>query len=227
MVNDKKIVGYNRVSSQKQDAEKYLYFLYSYEQRTGEKLDEIILEKISSTNTALKKRKLWTLILDESISKIVIPNVSRCIRSIPDAVDLTNILKTDRPDLTIHFVDRKLDLNILISKEDEHHFYELVISAAREIYQRSEIITLGLKKAKDNGVKLGRPTTSSLDKRSKEIFAYLDRGMSKAFICRAIDVNTTTLYRWLKRQEIEILEELNLDTKIYKYDFRNGIVEKK
>lgn len=171
MDNNKKIIGYNRVSSQKQDAEKYTYYLDLYANRKRLVYDEIVLEKVSATNTTLSKRKLWELINNKRIGLIVIPNVSRCVRSMPDAVDLVRILKNSRKDLTIVFADRKLELCKDVSNEDEHYFYELVITAAREIYQRSEIISLGLKKARDRGVKLGRPNKSSLDKKRKEIMA--------------------------------------------------------
>lgn len=145
----------------------------------------------------------------------------------PDAVDLIRFLKTSRKDLSIVFADRKLELNKEVSNEDEHYFYELVITAVREIYQRSEIINLVLKKTRDSGVKFGRPNKSSLDKKRKEIMAMLNRDISKAFIARSLKVNPSTLHRWLKKEEIEILEECGYPIDKYKYDFKTGSISKR
>lgn len=222
MVEAWKTIGHSRVSSKKQDAEKYSYYFDLYEKRTGNKIDEIVMENKSATKISIKERVLWKLIDDKEIKTIVIPNVSRCVRSVPDAVDLVRFLKNERTDLTIVIEDRRLELNDNMSNEDENYFYDLANTSSRENSQRAEVVKLALKKTKARGVKLGRPNKYGLDEHRNKIMAFLKKGMTKAFIARALKVNQATLYRWLAKEEKEILEEFGYSRKEYKWDFKTG-----
>lgn len=221
MIKDGFSVGYSRVSTKKQDVDKYTHYFERYEKRTGSTIDKVVLEKVSATKVELKKRMLWALLHDESVKTIVIPNASRCVRSIRDAVKIIDILQDFRKDLSIIIEDRRLILNHETSSEDENYFYELVITASRETSQRSETIKLGLSRRKEAGFPLGGNRTRKLEKHKNRIFSLLSQGVSKTFIANSLGVNPSTLFRFLKKEEEDILKEFGYTNNEYKYDFKS------
>ena len=61
-----------------------------------------------------------------------------------------------------------------------------------------------LAKRKTAGVVLGRPRGRSkhlkLDNHSKDIRKYLEKGISKAAICKLVECSPSTLYEWIERR---------------------------
>lgn len=223
------IAFYGRVSSQKQDVEKFDYYRDEYEKRTGEKIEKVLYEKISATKTTIQERELWELVNDPEIKKIICPAVSRIGRSVPDAVDLLRELRNLRDDLEIYIMDKNLTIKKDMSPGDEYHFYDLINNAALEIHNRSEFIKMGLKRRKDKGLPLGRKKgTTKLSKDDiKKIFALLRSGHTNSDIARSLNINEATLYRFYKREEKEIVESFGYTTDEYKWDFKSGELIKK
>lgn len=198
------IIGYSRVSSSKQDIEKYNFFFHNYEKISGEKIDNLVFEKISATKTSIKERKIWDLIQDKNIEKIIVPSISRLGRSVPDSVDLLREIKNYRSNLKIYIVNKNITIKKDMSPGDEYHFYDLINSAGKEIINRVEFIKLGIERARKQGKTIGRPKKSKLDQFKKEILACKAIGISNADIARAKNVNQSTLYRWLKKIEYDV-----------------------
>lgn len=222
MVLKGEIAGYSRVSYDKQEVEKYGKYFDIYQDRTGERVELRVFEKISATKTSIQQRDIWKLVNNKEITKIIVPSTSRIGRSVPDGVDLIRQISVIRNDLEIYIMDKNLTVKKNMSPGDTYHFYDLMNRAAIEVAERIPFIKLGMEDAKKRGVRLGRPPVSSLESKRKEVYRYLDQGRSKAFIARTLNVSIATVFRFLNKEEKEILNEMELNPGIYKYNFKDG-----
>lgn len=220
---------YGRVSSKKQDVEKFKYYIAEYEKRTKEKIEVTVFEKISATKTTIQERKLWDLVNNQKVKKIIVPAVSRVGRSVPDGVDLIRKIRELRDDLEIYVMDKNLTIKKDMNPGDEYHFYDLLNNAALEVHNRSEFVRMGLRRRKEAGLHIGRSFGSfTLTKEDeKMVKALLRAGHTIREISSSVDVSEATIYRYLKREGDSILEEFGLDPKEYKWNFRTKSPEKR
>lgn len=198
------IIAYSRVSSKGQDKEKYRSFFTRYEQTLNIKFDNIILEQVSASKTKLEDRNLWEYITNPSIKKIVVTEISRIGRNTRDGVKLLKHITDQREDLEIYVVMSNLTIKSNMTAEEEFIFDLQLSLAKREVKLLGERTKLGIQRARESGKHIGRPFGSTKITKEKElqIKALLALGEKKSVIARAVGISRTTLYNFMKDNEI-------------------------
>ncbi len=200
------IYAYVRVSSEKQTRDNQSFAIKEYEKLNKVMVDKWIEETISSRKP-LKKRALGELLeIIGTGDSIIVTEISRLARNL---YELAAILQ--------HAIDKGVDV---ISIKENYHFKNDIQSKvmaytfgiASEIER--EIISTRTKmcmaKLKQQNVKLGRPFGAKnkklkLAKNTEKILNYLSQGISQAQIARMLDVDATTVCRFLKQTELKKL----------------------
>lgn len=182
------VIGYIRVSTDKQDAEKQRHLLLQYSQQHKLLIDEFIEVEISSRKNTKERR------IDELLSKLavrdtlIVAELSRLGRHMFETLNIINAL-TDRG-ANIIFV-RQPEL----STTGPHTKLLLAIYSYFAETER-EFISLrtkqGLAAARANGKQLGRPKGSRnreriLDSYKAQIRQYLELGLNLAAIRKLIN----------------------------------------
>lgn len=185
---EQKIIGYIRVSSDKQDLDKQRHLLLEYAQEKHLMIDEFIEIEISSRQDVGARR------IDELQKKLqngdmlLVAELSRLGREMLQVLNIINSLSTRG--VTITFV-RQPEL----STDGSHGklllaIYSYFAEAEREFI--SMRVKQGLAAAKAKGVKLGRPKGRRnkkrvLDPYRDEILKYLQKGIDLANIRKLIN----------------------------------------
>ena len=185
---EQKIIGYIRVSSDKQDLDKQRHLLLEYAQEKHLMIDEFIEIEISSRQDVGARR------IDELQKKLqngdmlLVAELSRLGREMLQVLNIINSLSTRG--VTITFV-RQPEL----STDGSHGKLLLAIYSYFAEAER-EFISMGVKQglaaAKAKGVKLGRPKGRRnkkrvLDPYRDEILKYLQKGIDLANIRKLIN----------------------------------------
>ncbi len=192
---------YSRVSSQEQDIDKYTTFFNNYEKSFNFQFNEIVLERVSASRTKIQDRKLWDYVTNPEVKRIVVTEISRIGRNTRDGLSLIEHIKEVRSDLEIYIVMS----NITIKKDmtaDEEFLFDLQLSLAkREVKLLGERTKLGIQKARERGVTLGRPKGSTKITKQKglQIKALLALGESKTMVATSVGIDRGTLYNYLKK----------------------------
>ena len=205
------VIGYIRVSSDKQDLQKQEHLLLKYAQQQNLQVNEFINIEISSRKGTKERR------IDELLSQLnegdilLVAELSRLGRNMFEVINIINQLSEKRvevifvrqPELSTAGSHRKLLLAI----------YSYFAEAEREFI--SIRTKQGLAAAKANGKKLGRPKGSRdkervLDPYREQIKEYLQLGLSlnriKAIINPQVDKPLSyPSYRYFVRQDAELL----------------------
>ncbi len=186
-----KIVGYTRVSSDKQDLEKQKYLLFQYAHQHQMNIDVFIGGEVSSMKS-LKERKVDQLL--ETLEKddiLLVAELSRLGRNMLETLNIINTLSEKsikiifvrQPELSTNSTHTKLLLAI----------YSYFAEAEREyIVIRTK---QGLAAAKAKGKILGRPKGSknkkerALDKHREKVIAFLKTGASLSSIRKIINAD--------------------------------------
>lgn len=195
------IIGYIRVSSNKQTLEHQRFEIENFARREGIKIDEWIEEKISSRK-ALDKRKLGELLNNLQENDILITcEISRLGRSL---LEVMKILETC---LNKNCQVWTLKENYRLGNDIQSKVLAFAFGLAAEIERKliSDRTKSSLANIKAQGKKLGRPFTAEskklkLSKNSKKIQKLLDKHLSKSEIARILGVGRGTLRRYLDRQ---------------------------
>lgn len=206
------VIGYIRVSSDKQDLQKQEHLLLKYAQQQSLQIDEFIKAEISSRKDEKKRR------IDELLNKLdegdilLVAELSRLGRNMFGIINLINRLSESgveivfvrQPELSTAGPHRKLLLAI----------YSYFAEAEREfISMRTK---QGLAAAQASGKKLGRPKGSRdkqrvLDPYCNQIKEYLQLGIPLRRIHTIINPQlerpiTYNSYQYFVRQDPELLE---------------------
>jgi len=206
------VIGYIRVSSDKQDSQKQEHLLLKYAQQHSWHIDEFIKAEISSRKDAKTRR------IDELKSKLnegdvlLVAELSRLSRNMFGTINLINQLSESgveivfvrQPELSTAGPHRKLLLAI----------YSYFAEAEREfISMRTK---QGLAAARASGKKLGRPKGSRdkqrvLDPFREQIKGYLQLGIPLRRIHTIINPQlekpiTYNSYQYFVRQDPELVE---------------------
>ncbi len=194
------IYAYVRVSSEKQTLSNQVFAIKEYEKANNIKIDEWIEETISSRK-ALNKRALGQLL--EKVGQndsIIITEISRLARNL---YELAGILQ--------QAIDKGVNV---ISIKENYHFQNNIqskmmaamLGVAYEIEREmiSSRTKMSLDKLKKQNVKLGRPLGAKnrklkLSKNKERIEKWLAQGISQAKIAKMLEVDPTTMCRFLKR----------------------------
>ncbi len=197
------IYAYLRVSSEKQTLENQVFAIKEYEKLNNINVDKMIEETISSRKP-LSKRALGQLLQDiKANDKILITEISRLARNL---YELAGILQLA--------IDKNVDI---ISIKENYHFKNdvqskmmaamLGIAYEWERQMVSERTKMSLAKLKQQNVKLGRPVgvknkKLKLSKNVDKIKKYLAQGISQAKIAKMLEVDPTTMCRFVKQMKI-------------------------
>lgn len=207
-----KVLGYTRVSSDKQDLQKQEHLLLKYAQQKDLRINDFIRVEISSRRDT-KKRRIDELLdwLDDG-DVLLVAELSRLGRNMFEVINIINQLGENgvevifirQPELSTAGPHRKLLLAI----------YSYFAEAEREFI--SVRTKQGLAAAKASGKKLGRPKGSRdkermLDPYRDQIKDYLDLGLSLRRIRLIINPQlerpiSYPAYRYFVRQDPELLE---------------------
>ncbi len=199
------IYAYVRVSSEKQTWENQSFAIEEYEKLNNITVDKWIEETISSRKP-LSKRVLEQLLETlQTGDSIIITEISRLARNL---YELAAILQ--------HAIDKGVDV---ISIKENYHFkndiqskvmaYTFGIASEIEREMISTRPKMCMVKLKQQNIKLGRPLGAKnkklkLTKNTEKILKYLSQSVSQTQIAKRLDVDATTMCRFLKRNKINL-----------------------
>ena len=206
------VIGYIRVSSDKQDLQKQEHLLFKYAQQHDLKVSDFINIEISSRKGTRERR------IDELLDKLnegdilLVAELSRLGRNMFEVINIINqlgekgveVIFVRQPELSTAGPHRKLLLAI----------YSYFAEAEREfISMRTK---QGLAAARARGKMLGRPKGSRdkervLDPYREQIKEYLQLGLSLSRIRVILNPQlekplSYPSYRYFVRQDLELLE---------------------
>ena len=207
-----KVIGYTRVSSDKQDLQKQEHLLLKYAQEQDLRISDFIHVEISSRKDT-KERRIDELLdwLDDG-DVLLVAELSRLGRNMFEVIDIINqlgengveVIFVRQPELSTAGPHRMLLLAI----------YSYFAEAEREFI--SVRTKQGLAAAKASGKKLGRPKGSRdkervLDPHREQIKEYLELGLSLRRIRTIINPQlerpiSYPAYRYFVRQDPELLQ---------------------
>ena len=188
-----KTIAYLRVSTQDQDLDKFKTQVLDYASRMSFGRPRFVQEKISG-KVDWRKRALGKLV--ESLGpgdKLLVPELSRLGRSLPDILDVLREL-TNR-DVAVYSIKENFQLN---GDDIQSKVMRTLLGLFAEI-ERDLIVARtkeGLQAARVRGVQLGRPKGSKLDKSKNEILASATRG-KVSMTARKYNVTPSALRYWL------------------------------
>lgn len=194
------IIGYIRVSSNKQTLEHQRFEIEQFVKNQGLKVDDWIEEKISSRK-ALNKRKLGTLLDNLQENDILIScEISRLGRSL---LEVMRILETC---LTKNCQVWTIKENYRLGNDIQSKVLAFAFGLAAEIERNliSQRTKSSLANLKASGIKLGRPLAAEskklkLSKNTKRVQNLLSKGVSKSQIAKILNVQRSTLRRFIER----------------------------
>ena len=194
------VIGYIRVSTDKQTYKHQRFEIEEYAKNQGLKIDDWIEETISSRK-ALKNRKLGVLLENLQKNDILITcEISRLGRSL---LEVMRILETC---LSKNCQVWTLKENYRLGNDIQSKVLAFAFSLAAEIERNliSQRTKSSLANLKASGKKLGRPFSAEskklkLSKNAKKVRNLLSKGISKSQIAKVLGVQRSTLRRFIER----------------------------
>lgn len=193
------IIGYIRVSSQKQTLEHQHYEIEQFAKKNKIKINQWVEEKVSSRK-ALKNRKLGSLLDSLQEGDVLIAcEISRLGRSL---LEVMRILETC---LSKNCKVWTLKENYRLGNDIQSKVLAFAFGLAAEIERNliSQRTKSSLANLKASGKKLGRPFSAEskklkLSKSVNKIQQLLSKGFSKTEIAHKLNVQRSTLHRFMK-----------------------------
>ena len=194
------VIGYIRVSTDKQNYKHQRFEIEEYAKNQGLKIDDWIEETISSRK-ALKNRKLGALLENLQENDILITcEIPRLGRSL---LEVMRILETC---LSKNCQVWTLKENYRLGNDIQSKVLAFAFSLAAEIERNliSQRTKSSLANLKASGKKLGRPFSAELkklklSKNAKKVRNLLSKGISKSQIAKILGVQRSTLRRFIER----------------------------
>jgi len=198
------IYGYIRVSTDKQTVENQRFEIKRYLKKSNIQVDEWIEETISGTISP-NKRNLGKLLEKTKKGDIIIcSELSRLGRNMFMIMSILNILM--ERGVIIYTVKERYKLGDDISSKVLAFAFSISAEIERSLISQRTKEALQRKKAE--GVKLGRPLGKrnshyKLDDNDLEIRKMLSEGYTQEYISKMLNVSTSTLYLYMKRNNIK------------------------
>ena len=194
------IIGYIRVSSNKQTVEHQRYEISQFAKKNKLSIDKWIEETISSRK-ALNKRKLGQLLDELQSGDILIScEISRLGRSL---LEVMHILEAC---LNKNCQVWTIKENYRLGNDIQSKVMAFAFGLAAEIERNliSQRTKSSLANIRASGKKLGRPFAAQtkklkLAKNIRKIQSLLNKGLSKSQIAKILSVSRSTLRRFLSR----------------------------
>lgn len=198
------IYGYIRVSTDKQTVENQRFEIKRYLKKSNIQVDEWIEETISGTISP-NKRNLGKLLEKTKKGDIIIcSELSRLGRNMFMIMSILNILM--ERGVIIYTVKERYKLGDDISSKVLAFAFSISAEIERSLISQRTKEALQRKKAE--GVKLGRPLGKrnshyKLDENDLQIRKMLSEGYTQEYISKMLNVSTSTLYLYMKRNNIK------------------------
>lgn len=197
------VIGYIRVSSNKQTLEHQHFEIEQFAQSHGLTINNWVEEKISSRK-ALKNRKLGSLLDTLQENDILIScEISRLGRSL---LEVMRILETC---LNKNCQVWTIKENYRLGNDIQSKVLAFAFGLAAEIERNliSQRTKSSLANLKASGKKLGRPLAAEsqklkLSKNTQKVKKLLAKGLSKSQIARILGVQRSTLRRFIYRMQL-------------------------
>lgn len=198
-----RIIGYLRVSTLDQDAEKNKDDILRLANNLKLGNVEWVEEKVSGTKN-WRERELGRVLGNlEAGDTVIVSELSRLGRSTLQILEIMQLAK--EKNIAVHAVKGGWSLNGTMESKIVLTMLAMISEIERDLI--SERTKEGLRARKAAGVKLGRPKgpgKSKLDKHREEIIALLSNGSTKTFVAKRYDTSVPNLYNWLKRYNIGV-----------------------
>jgi DNA invertase Pin-like site-specific DNA recombinase len=200
--NERKVIGYLRVSTQDQDLEKNKADILAF--ANERKLGHVswVEEKISGVKD-WRKRELGKLVDSlKTGSWLITPEFSRLARSTLQILEVLAELK--KKDVNVYVLKGGQHVNGSIESKVFLTLMALFAEIERDLI--SARTKEALKARKASGVKLGRPKgpgKSKLDEYRPEIEGLLKNGATQRFIAKRYGCSETNLLNWLRKNKID------------------------
>ncbi len=193
------IIGYIRVSSQKQTLEHQHYEIEQFAKKNKIKINRWVEEKVSSRK-ALKNRKLGGLLDSLQENDVLIAcEISRLGRSLLEVMRILEICLSKNCQVWT------LKENYRLGNDIQSKVLAFAFGLAAEIERNliSQRTKSSLANLKASGKKLGRPFSAEskklkLSKSVNKIQQLLSKGFSKTEIAHKLNVQRSTLHRFMK-----------------------------
>jgi len=199
-----RVIAYVRVSTDEQDVSKQRHEILEYAHRNLMTINEFIMITVSTRKTAKDRR------IEELMEKLapgdtlIISELSRLGRSIPEVIGLVNGLV----ERNIRLISIKQNIDL----QGEHDttskvmvtIFSLLAELERDLVSQRTKTALAALKAQ--GKTLGRPVgkkgKSKLDGKEPEILAFLDKKVPVAAIARILGCSRIGLLNFMKNKKI-------------------------
>lgn len=193
------IIGYIRVSSQKQTIEHQHYEIEQFAKKNKIKINRWVEEKVSSRK-ALKNRKLGGLLDSLQENDVLIAcEISRLGRSLLEVMRILEICLSKNCQVWT------LKENYRLGNDIQSKVLAFAFGLAAEIERNliSQRTKSSLANLKASGKKLGRPFSAEskklkLSKSVNKIQQLLSKGFSKTEIAHKLNVQRSTLHRFME-----------------------------
>lgn len=194
------VIGYIRVSSNKQTVEHQRFEIENFAKKEQIKINKWVEETISSRRP-LTKRKIAEVMNEAQDKDIIIScEISRFGRSISEVLHILEVFLNKGCQVWTIKENYKLGNNM------QSKIVACIFGLAAEIERNliSERTKSSLANIRASGKKLGRPMKSEnkklkLSKNQEKIKLLLSEGFSKSQIARMMGVQRTTLRRFIKK----------------------------
>lgn len=199
-----KVLGYIRVSTDKQDINNQKLAIMEYADKNKIKVDEYVKIKVSSRKST-KERLIDKLIsmLDQG-DLLIVYELSRIGRSLGQIVQTIDTLIRNN----VRFVSLKENININGKQDIQTKvtvgLFGLFAEIERDLI--SERTKQGITAARLRGKLIGRPKgygKSKLDGKEDEIQNLIDKDVSKTSIAKILDVSRGCLYKFIRKRKIK------------------------
>jgi len=197
------VFGYLRVSTVDQDNSKFRLQILNYANEKDLGSVQFVEEKISGTKD-WHKRKLGGLLSDlQEGDKLIVPELSRLARSIPQIYEI--IERCRERGIGLHVIKQGIVVNGSIDMQTKImlNVFAMVAELERDFVSIRTREALAVKKAQ--GIQLGRPSLdgkpgkSKLDPHSEQIREWLDLSVPKKVIAEKLGVSRVALANWIKK----------------------------
>lgn len=198
------IYAYLRVSTNQQDVDNQRHGILEYANQKSLGHLEFIADSVSGQKR-WRDRELGKLLAKtaQSGDTIVFAEISRMARSTLQVLEILECCM--QRGVSVHIAKQRMVLDDSMPSRITATVLGLAAEIERELI--SIRTTEALAKRKAAGKTLGRPkgrqsASLKLDAKEQEIKVYLAKGISKRSIAKLVDCAPSTLYNWLKRNQL-------------------------
>lgn len=198
------IYAYLRVSTNQQDVENQRHGILEYANQKSLGQLKFVSDSVSGQKR-WRERELGKLLTKNAGSgdMIIFAEISRMARSTLQVLEILECCM--QRGLSVHIAKQRMVLDDSMPSRITATVLGLAAEIERELI--SLRTTEALAKRKAAGKILGRPkgrqsASLKLDAKEQEIRMYLAKGISKRSIAKLVDCAPSTLYNWLKRNQL-------------------------